>query len=382
MTEYIFLEPIDVFYLRGNKLFGGPGDHGEALMPPWPSIAAGALRTKILAEYGGISFEDYRNNVLPEGAAGKALGSPERPGLFRLSFFSVGLKANGAVRPVFPLPADLVSTGQGAELTYMTPTIVNKKLSSGYPLRRLPVLAQVTPRKPDKGLWLSPEGLKRYLKGKPFEELSVMAVSDLWERDPRLGIALSAKTRSTDKGRIYTTETIALKKNVGFLTGLIGDQGLLSSPGVVRFGGDGRGAVMSLCKAVIPEPDWQEIARSRRFKLVLTTPGLFPKGWLPPGTQDETLEWSSGSLKAKLACASLSPYEVISGWDLVTRRPKQAMKAVPAASVYWFEDMEGDVEALRELVSNGLWDEETSRVFPQRRAEGFNNIIAACWPNR
>ena len=44
-----FIEPLDVLFLRGNQLFGEPGSHGEALMPPWPSVAAGALRTRMLA---------------------------------------------------------------------------------------------------------------------------------------------------------------------------------------------------------------------------------------------------------------------------------------------------------------------------------------------
>ena len=43
-TEHRFLEPLDVLFLRANKLFGDPGSYGESLVPPWPSAAAGALR--------------------------------------------------------------------------------------------------------------------------------------------------------------------------------------------------------------------------------------------------------------------------------------------------------------------------------------------------
>lgn len=48
MTDYRFIEPLDVLYLRGNTLFGDAGGHGAALMPPWPSLAAGALRAQCL----------------------------------------------------------------------------------------------------------------------------------------------------------------------------------------------------------------------------------------------------------------------------------------------------------------------------------------------
>ena len=48
--ETRFIEPLDVLFLRGNKLFGDPGSHGESLVPPWPSVAAGALRSRMLAD--------------------------------------------------------------------------------------------------------------------------------------------------------------------------------------------------------------------------------------------------------------------------------------------------------------------------------------------
>lgn len=41
----VLIEPLDVLILRGNKLFADAGSHGEALMPPWPSVAAGWCTT-------------------------------------------------------------------------------------------------------------------------------------------------------------------------------------------------------------------------------------------------------------------------------------------------------------------------------------------------
>ncbi len=50
MSTAAFFEPLDVLFLRGNKLFGDPGSFGESLVPPWPSVAAGALRTRMLVD--------------------------------------------------------------------------------------------------------------------------------------------------------------------------------------------------------------------------------------------------------------------------------------------------------------------------------------------
>jgi CRISPR-associated protein Cmr3 len=380
MTNSFFLEPVDVLYLRGNKLFGGPGDHGEALMPPWPSIAAGALRTQILSAHGGITFEEYREGKMPAGKVGDVLGVPSNPGTFRLSFFSLARKEKDAVSALFPLPADLSTSAGSVSSNFIKASKLNDKILSSFPMGLMPALIQETPTKPERGLWLNSIGLERYLKGLVFEKEGFVAVSELWERDPRLGIALSAGTRTAEKGRIYTTDAVAMKKNVGFLASLQGDQGLLPKQGVLRFGGDSRAAVFSECRAMIPEPDWQQIEKTGRFKLVTATPGLFPKGWLLPGTDESSFEWRWEGLKARLVLMSLYPNEVVSGWDLATRRPKPSAKAVPVGSAYWFDRLEGPVDALKAITTNGLWDEETTRLFPQRRPEGFNNVLAACWP--
>jgi CRISPR-associated protein Cmr3 len=79
MTEFHFLQPLDVLYLRGNRLFADASTPGEALMPPWPSMAAGALRSQILAT-NGVNVGQFANGVklLPELA--QSLGTPAEPG--------------------------------------------------------------------------------------------------------------------------------------------------------------------------------------------------------------------------------------------------------------------------------------------------------------
>ena len=98
----LFLEPLDVLYLRGNKLFGGAGDHGESLMPPWPSLAAGALRSRLMAE--GETLESLAQ--------------------FQLTRFGLARRAaNGEVETLWPLPADVIVTQDGlSDATYLRPT--------------------------------------------------------------------------------------------------------------------------------------------------------------------------------------------------------------------------------------------------------------------
>lgn len=53
MVDTLAFEPVDVLIPRGNRLFGG-GVHGEAEMPPCPSVFAGALASRALADAGRV----------------------------------------------------------------------------------------------------------------------------------------------------------------------------------------------------------------------------------------------------------------------------------------------------------------------------------------
>lgn len=87
---------------------------------------------------------------------------------------------------------------------------------------------------------------------------------------------------------LYTTQTVALNRrdgrnqgrDVGFLVGVDGANGLLPKNGLLRFGGDGHGAALQVAspKDLLPAPDWRRIEQERRFRLVLATPGLFIDG--------------------------------------------------------------------------------------------------------
>ena len=339
----IFLEPLDVLYLRGNKLFADAGSHGEALMPPWPSLAAGAIRSRLMAE--GASLESL--------------------GTFQLLQYGLARyhKAD-ALEQLWPLPADVIVSDELklGDATYLCPTATPLGISSSYALPKLPTLQTDKPGKPVGGLWLNGEGINTWLAGRALSAKHLVRSGELWQTDPRLGIALDPATRSAADGKIYTTETITLKQGVGFHATYEGSTQQLPAECLVRMGGDGRGAVVRFC--VLPEvaPDWARIEKEGRFRLMLTTPGLFNGGWQPDG------------VPATLISASVSRAETVSGWDLVTNKPKAAQRVAPTGSVYWFENFTGDVAVLKSLVQHGFPNAD-----PARHAEGFGKLVIAPW---
>jgi CRISPR-associated protein Cmr3 len=340
-THTLFIEPLDVLYLRGNKLFGGAGDHGESLMPPWPSMAAGALRSRLMAE----------------GETVESLAA------FHLSRFGLARQTkNGETETLWPLPADvIVTTDDLSDATYLRPTAPPTGIASSHALPLLPALCASKPGKPVSGLWLNSSGIAAWLAGQTITRAHLLRSSELWQTDARLGIALDPTTRSAANGKIYTTETVALREKVGFIASSTGHQRTLADGNLLRLGGDGRAARVSAVNATLPVTDWARIEHEGRFRLILTTPGIFPAGWQPEG------------IPATLLAASVSRAETISGWDVYLNKPKPAQRIAPTGSVYWYGKL-ADLAALKALADNGL-----SITDPLRRAEGFNHCHVAPW---
>ncbi len=372
-TTYRFIEPLDVLFLRGNKLFGDPGSHGESLVPPWPSAAAGALRSLMLAT-DGIDIAGFARSQV----AHATLGTPAAPGTFALTGFDLARRnPAGQIETLHALPADLVLTelpNGGRQLTRLQPQAPAPGLASSAPLALWPLLAQAERRKAVRGHWLTQAGWACYLIGQTPGIDALVPSKQLWQIDARIGIGLDAASRSVADGKLFTAQAVAFQPDVGFLAAVRGAEPPRS--GLLRFGGDGRGAALAAVAHTPPQPDWDAIHRARRCRIVLTTPGLFAQGWLPPGVdagQQLALQGVSGSL----VCAAVPRAEVISGWDLARRQPKAAERVAPTGSVYWIDRLAATPEQLRKLAEHGLWPDEHQNA--SRRAEGFNCFTLAAW---
>ncbi|MGQ9918069.1 MAG: type III-B CRISPR module-associated Cmr3 family protein [Bryobacteraceae bacterium] len=382
--HYLFLEPVDVLFLRANKSFGDPGSYGESMVPPWPSVIAGALRSRMLAD-SDIDLAEFA----ADRARHPEIGTPSSPGRFELCAAHLAQRsAQGVVDPLFPLPLDLVAETSGGVTTVLAarPVELPPALRSSYPLPMHPVVAQSKRGKPAAGLWLKRAGWQEYLNGKVPGAGQLVSSSDLWKPDPRTGIGLDAHTRSVEEGRLFTAEAAAFRQQhhgagsltTGFLAAV--DGATPPQDGLVRLGADGRAAVVyALPDFALPEPDFGALAASRRCRIVLATPGIFKRGWLPEGVEEQKGEFlfDLHGVRGRLAAAAVPRAGVVSGWDLARERPKPARRAVPAGAVYWLDQLEATPEALRELAARGLWGEPCGD--PQRRAEGFNRIWIAPW---
>jgi CRISPR-associated protein Cmr3 len=387
-------------FLRGNKLFGDPGSYGESLVPPWPSVAAGAIRSRMLAD-ANINLTDF--------AAGKVthptLGTPEKPGAFTVLAFHLARRmADGSAEALIQPPADLViSEGEGGkpnEIKLLKPTPPASGLLASSPFTALAILAEATRSKPMSGYWLTQAGWQKYMAGQTPHIDDLIHISQLWRIDHRVGVGLNSETRSAADGKLFSVQAVAMTQcghpigikiskdkngkvqeesvisdySVGFIAVVMG--AMPPKEGTLRLGGDGRAAALQSIKSHLPAPDYEAIARAGRCRLVLSTPGIFSEGWKLPGMTAEGI-FQIGEIKARVTCASVARAEIISGWDLATQQPKTAQRAVPAGSVYWLEDLNATAQALRKLAEQGLW--QPAGEDAQRQAEGFNRFFLAAY---
>jgi len=392
MSLFLFIEPLDVLYLRGNRWTGNPGDHGAAQFPPWPSLFAGALRSAMLARDQavrlGLFTDETEEN--PSKALAQVIGTPRNPGSFRVTFVALG-RDNGEL--YVPLPADLQifeSSNQQPGESGKKPIVVRRfsmvareSLSelefSPCELPLVPVLAAKEKGKPKGGYYLNRAGFEAYLNGRKVDPEHCIHGSQLFGFETRLGIARDRRSFTAEEGRIYTSEVVSLRPGVGFVVGVEGcPEELLPVGSVVRLGGDGRAGLVRRWTHTLPS-----VELGGRFVALAITPMLSPDGWLPPGLQKEAGEWLVEGQRAKLVGAVVPRAEVVSGWDLAAHRPKPAQAAVPAGAVYYFE---GNPPTENFFVEKLLaWSETIQSaveksVWKQRIAEGFTNFVFGAWP--
>lgn len=387
-ARHHFIDPVDILFLRGNKLFGEPGSFGESLVPPWPSVAAGALRSALLA-HRGIDFTRYGAGEVDD----PELGTPERPGTFTLTAFHLARrKAGGQVEPLFQPPADLVvhKREDGAlEARRRRPQRAHEAIHCSRATPSLAVLAEDERGKQESGLWLNAAGWRRHLAGGEVEPCThLLSSAALWRTETRVGVGLDPTQRRAADGQLFSMQAVTLRKaehglegeercDIGFLAETAGAE--FPETFTLRFGGDGRAAVAAQVEANLPEFDYDRLATARRCRILLTTPGLFEGGWKPTGAtgDDRELRFELHGVRARLVCATVPRAEVISGFDLAKRRPKPAQRVAPTGSVYWLDDLDATPEALRNLAARGLWSEVVENA--TRRAEGFNRIALGIW---
>ena len=172
------------------------------------------------------------------------LGTPAHAGSFRLADCGLVRKNDKTYERLYPLPSDLIlqkltKNDDSLTLYALQPQNLASDFLGSYQ-GQLAILKAPT-GKPESGYWLNEAGFRAYLKGEKPNLIQLIRASDLWQSEWRLGIALDSQSRTASEGQLYTTEAIALQKDI-FLTVSIVGANDFPKKGTLRLGGDGRAA--------------------------------------------------------------------------------------------------------------------------------------------
>lgn len=379
MSFDCFIEPVDVLSFRGNRMFGDPGSFGESMMPPAPSVMAGAIRTLVLAQ-DEVDLAAFAGG----GVAHPELGSRDAAGAFHLAAFQPAFRSGDRVAPLFGVPADALvhMVGEEPRLSSMRPAPLEPRVLTSSSLPMLPVLGREERDKSQAGWWLTCAGWQAWLEGGPVQGRGHLVHQDqIWKDDLRTGIRLESRTRRADDGALLSVLNIAPTLHPDLTAGFAARvQGLGAREGILRLGGDGRAAKLTPAAVEWPRAPLERVLEERRGRLVLTNPGLFDQGWLPNGVSrasDGSYVFELHGVRARLAAVAAGRPQLISGFDLARWEPKSAGRAVPPGAVYWIDELEADEKGLTSLLNDGLWTPPMAGA--PRWAEGFNRCTLGAW---
>jgi len=400
---WIEITPLDVLLFRSPRPFrAGESFRAESIpFPPGPLPFVGAIRAKIFTHKpGGLgAYADAcqkKNANKAEEELLNTFGTDDNLG--RLAFrgpFLAGKECPLLVRA----PMDLLwDPDASALVSYLAPgrhpwNVVTSapRLS---PLRVAKELEEFPPA--SEAFFLSFDHLKTYLNQEPLPHL--YREGDLCCQEPRTGIKLGAG-RTAEAGMLYTVDYLRPEATTTFVMAaenLPADA--LPASGFLALGGEGRAAWYRVC----PEPpevardpvSWAPNFTDGRFKLVLLAPAVFRKGWLP----DDVCSEANGAYclkglglpSARLVAAAVGKAEGVGGWNLMHKRPRSLVRAVPAGSVYFFDaerplsDRERSALLDKFHWQSAMTDDDTGENWPSEvsglyRAAGFGLSVLGTW---
>lgn len=363
----LFINPADVLIFRDGRPFSAGDDHkATGVFPPAPTSFYGALRATALAR-NGVSLVRHGFHI-PDTLT-QEFGGVAELGTMRIAHYSLAHRLSGNVTPLYTLPADVLKIKKDGDTDDSTtwqrvkPHAFSTQLN---PLGNFPGhnqgrgKQQFLWKKRDERKWyeyqnayLSQADFLKYLKGEESPSLFPIDSKQETEKDtdpvflaePRTSVSIDAHSGTSKEGMLFTVDFTRLNQSIGFAIRIANSPHWdKEEQGWLRLGGEARAASFSSC--VIPDIETkckdkiaEEIKKTGRFTVVLSTQAPFEKGWLPDFV-DERGEGEINNSTFHLVGASLRRPELVGGWDLVRNCPRPARKAVAAGSVYFFEGIE------------------------------------------
>ena len=344
----------DTLFFRESRPMEAMGE-AQSVFPPPVRTLAGALRT-LIGEHFEVKWHEF-NQKKGEHPLAAYIGHGESLG--NLCFQGAWLAYNG--ERLYPAPLHLMKKEEQLFHLELAKKTTWCDLGRYVRLPKLPEPQSPEPKddpkggKPLENTWLTREGLEAVLNdGTPTKEQTKTA-KELFEQESRIGIARDNATRSVQKGLLYQTQHIRPKAELSIELDVSGLPNNMPSNAIVRLGGEGRTASLSIKQAdnTFPQVD----INSKKIALYLLTP-LYASPCLglkrQQCTEQKTTLWK-GKLKGidlTLHGAITGKVQRVGGWDMAADKPRPVKSLVPAGSVFFCSVDNGDIQSAIKALHN------------------------------
>lgn len=378
---YLKVTPHDPIVARDGRPFGaGSGSRMKSLGWPTPSMIAGSLRTML----GKEEPDGFINSVVTKLKSMEVAGPlPLWNGdLFFPAPKDFALRpcnaATGTPRACFRLRPRGLAEGEYCDLPWEVPRPVLLPDEAGEDFKPEPPPAFWSSRK--MAAWLGesefpppPESRKREPAG---------GFLDATEKDERTHVQIAPERGAAAEHLLFSTISLAFPEGLSMALRVSGLDGTFAG-GFHPAGGERRLAYWETAERapwLCPSALAVKLRDAPLIRMVLATPALFRHGWKPDWIAENREGCPPGiGVKLRLVGVTADRWTAVSGFGLEARTvgPKPMRRMVPAGSVYFFEYVEGDCEAL----SGSGWlapvsDLETDG---QDRRDGFGLALWGVW---
>jgi CRISPR-associated protein Cmr3 len=391
------IEPLDPLIARDGRpaSFGG---HFATVSFPYPSMLAGAVRTRMGCENGaftlrGDALQELREKVTVRGPLLAEL-QPEGEEVLQwlvpapqdLTILRTP-EGRTALRRHVPQQLDPGEAMDSLAEHHLLPAGFRGGETYGKPPKDLPAFWR----------WAEFETWLTHPADRPEIDLKTLGVASL-PIETRAHLAIQPEERVGLDGMFFQTSGLRFlhplesRPNlprearlnvrrfalaVGCQGGTVAGRDLALQREIAPLGGErrlARWAPASQPWPRIPDAVRERIVSTGRARLILLTPALFANGALPGWNGGA---WPLGSgVQATVAAACVSRPAIVSGWDLAKGQPKPTKRLAPAGSVYFLE-LKGNPEEI------ARWCDETwlhcVSDDAQDRRDGFGMAALGIW---
>lgn len=132
---------------------------------------------------------------------------------------------------------------------------------------------------------------------------------------------------------------------------------------------------------VCPTELASKVRKSKGFRLILATPAIFSKGYIPQFINKETMQGELNSMTLKLHAVAVPRWQAGTSWDMAANKDKHKSKngtgmrslkrLTPAGTVYWFELIQPQT-----IEAESFW---LTTMSDERANDGYGLTLMGNW---